>query len=148
MKRHTRIAVVILAILVAIGGLRLLARRLPVNLDGPEYRSILECAENQEKLYQSIEWELQKNGKLPGQDFQIDGFRANDVWKCPACGKGYVLHLKNYGNPDAALITDEREIHPTKFMWWFRGLNPRVQTMGDGTIQLFKGGKLQTMGGG
>jgi len=147
MKRYTKIAATGLSVLVVIAGLRLMAARLPVNLQGSEWDSIEKCAENQKYLYQSIEWELQENGKLPGQDFQVHGFPARDVWKCPACGRGYTLHLENYGNPHAVVITDEQDRHPTTFMWWFRELHPQVQTMGDDTIHLFKGGKILAMVG-
>jgi len=147
MKRHTKIALGGLSVLIVIVGLRLLATKLPVKLQGPEWDSIEKCAENQKYLYQSIEWELQENGKLPDKDFLVRGFRARDTWKCPASGRGYLLHLDNYGNPDAVVIADEQDRHPTTFMWWFRGLHPHVQTMGDGTIHLFKGGKILTMVG-
>jgi hypothetical protein len=77
----------------------------------------------------------------------VNGFPAAAVWKCPACERGYALHQENYGNPRAVVIADQAEKHPTTFMWWFNGLNPHVQTMGDGTIHLFKGGKFLTMVG-
>jgi len=136
--------------LVVIAGLRFWVTKLPVKLDkldGPEWRSIEKCATSQKHLYQSIEWYVEENGKLPDEDFQVRGSRAKNRWKCPACGRGYTLHLEKYGNPRAVVIADKQDSHPTTFMWWLRGLHPRVQTMGDGTIQLFKGGKSWTMVG-
>jgi hypothetical protein len=147
MNRYTKIALSGCAILAVIAGLSLLVTKLPVKLEGPEWESIGKCAENQKYLYRSIEWELQENGKLPDQDFLVRGFPAKDTWKCPASGRGFTLHLENYGNPDAVVIADEQDRHPTTFMWWLRGLHPHVQTMGDGTIHLFKGGKILTMVG-
>jgi hypothetical protein len=147
MKRHTKIALGCFSVLVVIAGLRVLATKLPVKLEGPEWRSIEKCAENQKFLYESIERYVQENGKVPAEDFKIRGFLARDRWKCPASERGYTLHLENYGNPRAVLIADEQDSHPTTFMWWFRGLHPQVQTMGDGSIHLFKGGKILTMVG-
>jgi hypothetical protein len=146
-KRYKKTAIAGLSILVVISGLRLLSARLPVKLEGLAWNNIERCAENQKMLYQSIEHYRQENGKLPDQDFQIRGGRASDTWKCPACERGYTLHLENYGNPRAVVIADEQNGHSTTFMWWFRGLHPHVQTMGDGTIHLFKGGKILTMVG-
>ena len=147
MKRYKRIAIAGVCVLGVIAGLRLLVARLPVKLEGPEWDSIEKCAENQKNLYQSIEWELQEKGKLPDPDFLVRGFPARATWQCPACGRGYALHLEHYGSRDAAVITDEQNGHPTTFLWWFRRLHPHVQTMGDGTIHLFQGGKLLTMVG-
>jgi len=147
MKRYTKMALGCLSVLVFIAGLRLLATTLPVKLEGPAWASIEKCAENQKFLYQSIEWYVQENGKAPTEDFTIRGFPARATWKCPASGGGYSLHLENLGNPRAVVIADEQDRHPTTFMWWFRGLNPQVQTMGDGTIHFFKGGKILTMDG-
>jgi hypothetical protein len=147
MKRYKSIVIGSFSVLVVIAGLKLLASAVPVKLEGSEWRSIEKCAENQKYLYQSIEWYVQEHGKLPAQDFQIRGLPAGATWKCPACGRGYALHLENYGNPHAVIINDEQDRHPTTFRWWFRGLHPHVQTMGDGTIHLFKGGKILTMVG-
>lgn len=147
MKRHGRIIIASLSVVAVVAGLRLLATQLSVKLDGSEWSGIETCAENQKKLYQSVEWELQEHGKLPEHDFQIRGWQATETWKCPACERGYRLQLENYGDPQAVVIADDQDEHPTTFMWWFRGFHPRVQTMGDGTIQLFKGGKVLTMVG-
>ncbi|MBN2437825.1 MAG: hypothetical protein JXL20_04420 [Deltaproteobacteria bacterium] len=142
MKKILLIPLAGIAVLI---GLRLLATQLPIRLDGSAWDDIEHCAENQKMLYQSIEWYVQENGKLPNPDFKINGLPAKSRWKCPACGKGYMLDPENYKNKDAVIISDELDQHSTTFMWWFRGLHPQVQTMGDGTIQLFKGGKILTM---
>jgi hypothetical protein len=147
MKRYKRIAIAGVCVLGVIAGLRLLAARLPVKLEGPEWGSIEKCAENQKNLYQSIEWELQEKGKLPDPDFLVRGFPAQATWECPASGRGYALHPENYGNRHAVVIADKQNRHSTTFLWWFRGLHPHVQTMGDGTIRLFQGGKILTMVG-
>lgn len=147
MKRYKKIAIAGVCVLGVIAGLRLLAAKPPVNLEGPQWDSIEKCAENQKNLYQSIAWELREKGKLPGPDFLVRGFPARATWHCPACGRGYALHPENYGKRDAVVIADEQNRHPTTFLWWFRGLHPHVQTMGDGTIHLFRGGKLLTMVG-
>ena len=147
MKRYKRIALAVLSVLILIAGLKLLANRLPMKLQGPEWFSLQECAEHQKNLYQSIEWYQQENGELPDPDFQINGWPARTTWKCPATGRYYALHLENYGNPGAVVIADEQDGHSTTFLWWFKGLHPRVQTMGDGTIELFKDGRVLTMVG-
>ncbi len=149
MKRYKGIVIVGLSVLVLMAGLRLLVSKLPVKLEGTEWNSIEECAENQKKLYQSLEYYQQEHKQLPDriEDFQIGGYPATRTWKCPACERGYTVHLDNYGNPHAVVIVDEQHRHPTTFMWWFRGLKPHVQTMGDGTIHLFEDGKILTMVG-
>jgi hypothetical protein len=43
------------------------------------------------------------------------------------------------------LIEEKENKHRTAFKLWARGIKPRVQTMGDGTIHLFADGKLATI---
>jgi len=43
------------------------------------------------------------------------------------------------------LIEEAQNKHPTAFKLWIRAIKPCVQTMGDGTIHLFEGGKLATI---
>ena len=150
MKRYKTMAIVALSVLVTVGVVRLVAFTLPVKLEGNAWSSIEGCAENQKKLYQSLDHHLHEYGRLPASadDFRINGFPAAGVWICPACKRGYVVRVENYGDPGAVVISDEQNRHPTTFMWRARGLNPHVQTMGDGTIHLFKGGKVLTMAGG
>lgn len=51
MKRYKRIAIAGVCVLGVIAGLRLLATRLPVKLENPEWDSIEKCAVNQKNLY-------------------------------------------------------------------------------------------------
>jgi hypothetical protein len=64
---------------------------------------------------------------------------------CPAGLSGYVVHFEKYGKPDAVVIEEHENKHPTAFALWIRGYHPRVQTLGDGTVQLFADGKLATI---
>jgi hypothetical protein len=64
---------------------------------------------------------------------------------CPAGLSWYVVHFENYGNPDAVLIEEANNKHPTAFKLWIQGIHPQVQTMGNGTVRLFKDGKLATI---
>lgn len=86
---------------------RTINTRLPVRLEGSEWNSIEKCAENQKRLYQSLEWHVQEHGRLPDRDFMVRGFPARATWQCPTCGRSYALHLEHYGSRDAAVITDE-----------------------------------------
>lgn len=137
------------SVLALIGGLTFLLARMPVDLDGPEWESLETCAENQKWLYQSLAHHQQEHGTLPdsAEEFEIRGFPATRMWKCPASKRGYVLHLENFGNPAAVLIAEEQEAHPTTLGWSLKRLKPHVQTMGDGTIHLFEGGRVLTMVG-
>ncbi|MBN2594246.1 MAG: hypothetical protein JXA81_12130 [Sedimentisphaerales bacterium] len=67
------------------------------------------------------------------------------VTKCPSKPTGYKVHFENYGKPDAVFIEEAKNMHSTAFKLWIRGIKPRVQTMGDGTIHLFEDGKLATI---
>ena len=150
MKRYRVVSIVALSVVVAFGVLRFVASTFPVKLEGDAWSSIEACAENQKKLYQSLDYHLHEYGQLPASadDFKIKGFPAAGIWTCPAFKRGYVVRVGNYGDPGAVVISDEQGRHPTTFMWRARGLEPLVQTMGDGTIHMFKGGKVLTMVGG
>ncbi len=104
---------------------------------------------HQKRLYQTIEYYKEEHGQFPDaiEDFKIDGFPAGQYWKCPTSKSGYDVFLENYGDPDAVVIAEKKNKHSTTFMFFLRGLKPHVQTMGDGTIHLFKGGKIMTMVG-
>ena len=116
---------------------------------GPVWNSIEKCAENQKYLYQWLEYFVEENGRIPNDldEFKIKNFPAAAMRECPATQKGYDFFIENYGNPKAVVIADKENRHPTTFVLWFRGFKPHVQTMGDGTIHLFKGGKIMTMHG-
>ena len=150
MKTEKKVIITALSVIVIIIGLRVCVSFMPIKIGiGPVWNSIEKCAENQKKLYQSLEYFVEENGRLPNNlnEFKINDYPATITWKCPATQKGYDLFLDNYGNPKAILIADKENKHPTTFMLWFRGFKPQVQTMGDGTIHLFKGGKIMTMNG-
>ena len=148
MKTSKRVIITALSAVLILFGLRVWASHTPVQL-GPVWDSIEKCAENQKRLYQSLEYFVDENDHLPENldEFKIKGFPATMVWKCPVSQRGYDLFLENYGNPNAIVISDKENKHPTTFMLWFRGIKPHVQTMGDGSIHMFKGGKLMTMNG-
>lgn len=150
MKTSKKALIATLSVVVIIIGLRVCVSFTPVQVGtGPVWNSIEKCAENQKNLYQSLEFFVEENGRLPNNldEFKINGFSATSVWKCPASKKGYDLFLENYRNPKAVVIADKENNHPTTFMLWFRGFKPHVQTMGDGTIHLFKDGKIMTRHG-
>lgn len=149
MKTGKKAIIAALFVIVIALGLRVWASYWPFQLGGPEWDSIEKCATNQSYLYQSLEYYVAEHGRIPDrlEEFKIRDFPATAVWECPATHKGYDLFLENYGNPKAVLIADKGNRHPTTLMYWLRGLNPNVQTMGDGTIHLFKGGKIMTMVG-
>jgi len=151
MKTGNKLAILTASFICIVVCLRAWASHTSVQLESiksePIWDSIEKCAENQKRLYQSIEFYVKQNNPIPNNldEFQINGFPAAHVWNCPASQQGYKLILENYGNPKAVVIADKANDHPTTFMLWFRGLKPQVQTMGDGTIQLFKDGKLITI---
>jgi hypothetical protein len=55
------------------------------------------------------------------------------------------MHPENYGESDAVLISETRNEHSNTLSLWIRGIKPRVQAMGNGTIQMFRDGKVATM---
>ncbi len=106
-----------------------------------------ECGQHQKNLYLYIEAYREKNGRLPdNMDELINDIPKSMSWtKCPSKPTGYKVHFENYGKPDAVFIEDAQNKHPTAFKLWIRGIKPCVQTMGDGTIHLFEGGKIATI---
>jgi hypothetical protein len=129
-------------------GIRVWVSYTPIQL-GPVLDSTDKCATNQKYLYQSLEFYVHENGCLPDNldEFRVNGFPATMVWRCPVTQHGYDVFLENYGDPKAVVISDREHKHPTTFELWFRGYRSQVQTMGDGTIHFFKGGKIVTMNG-
>ena len=152
MQRQKRAITGVLIVLAVVAGgvvgLRFWASRRPIQV-GPVWESIECCAEHQKRLYQSLEHYVEQHGGVPEDvdSWQIRGFPAAEVWKCPETGEGYDVFVENYGDPERVVIADKRDAHRATFMLWFRGYRPRVQTMGDGTIELFEGGKVMTMKG-
>ena len=114
---------------------------------GRVFADVQECGEQQKNLYQCIEAYREKNGRLPdNMDALINDIRESMAFRnCPSDLTWYEVHFENYGKPNAVLIEGAQNKHPTAFGLWIRGIKPCVQTMGDGTIHLFKGGKLATI---
>ena len=149
MNRRRLSIIITIFVIVIVVGVKVVVARTPIKLDGPAWRSVETCAMYQKRLYQTIEHYKEEHGQFPDaiEDFRIDGSSAGSHWKCPASNSGYDISLENYGNPDAVIIAERSNKHSSTFMFWLRGLKPHVQTMGDGTIHLFEGGKLTTMVG-
>lgn len=114
---------------------------------GRVFSKVQECGEQQKNLYQCIEAYRDKNGQLPdNMDELKNGIPETMSFRnCPSDLTWYEVHFENYGKPDAVLIEEAQNKHPTAFKLWIRGIKPCVQTMGDGTIHLFEGGKLATI---
>lgn len=114
---------------------------------GRVFADVQACGEQQKDLYGCIEVYREKHGRFPqDMDELINSVHeAMSFDDCPAGLSWYVVHFENYGNPDAVLIEEAKNKHPTTFKLWIQGIHPQVQTMGDGTIRLFKDGKLATI---
>ena len=114
---------------------------------GRVFAELQECGEQQKNLYQCIEAYREKNGRLPNNMDELinDITESMSFRNCPSDRTWYEVHFENYGRPDAVFIEEAQNKHPTAFKLWIRGIKPRVQTMGDGTIHLFEGGKIATI---
>ena len=121
----------------------------------PVFDSVSDCATNQQGLYGYIEARYGKGAALPNDPDQILRTLFNEkhmslkFTACP-CGTeteaiAYIIHPAAYGDRDAVFIEDSQNKHPTTFWLWYRGVHPRVQTMGDGRVQIFKDGKIATL---
>ena len=113
---------------------------------GKAFDSASDCAHRQKGLYGYIEAYLDKHGQVPADlDTLInDDTGSMHFARCPL-GHSYVLHVENYGKPNMVFISETKQKHPTAFGLWVRGIRPCVQTMGDGTIHMFEGGKIATI---
>ena len=114
---------------------------------GRVFAEVQECGEQQKNLYLCIEAYRKKNGRLPeNMDELINDIRESMAFRnCPSDRTWYEVHFGNYGRPHAVFIEEAQNKHPTAFGLWIRGIKPCVQTMGDGTIHLFEGGKIATI---
>ena len=114
---------------------------------GRVFAEVQECGEQQKNLYLCIEAYREKYGRLPeNMDELINGIRESMAFtNCPSDLTWYVVHFENYDKPDAVFIEEAQNEHSTAFKLWIRGIKPCVQTMGDGTIHVFEGGKLITI---
>ena len=163
MSAHKVAIAGILILALILGGLYLLLRRTPLvdigsgtprgeifdisTAVGRVFAEVQECGEQQKNLYRCIEAYRGKNGRLPDNKDEVkdDVPESASFTNCPSGLTRYEVHFENYGKPDAALIDEAQNKHPTAFRLWARGIKPCVQTMGDGTIHLFEGGKLATI---
>ena len=114
---------------------------------GRVFAEVQECGDQQKNLFRCIEAYREKNGRLPdNMDELINDITESMAFRnCPSGRTWYEVHFENYGKPDAVLIEEAQNKHPTAFKLWIRGIKPCMQTMGDGTIHLFEGGKLATI---
>lgn len=114
---------------------------------GRVFAEVQECGEQQKDLFGYIEAYREKNSRLPNNIDELinDIPKSMSKTRCPSKPTGYKVHFENYGKPDAVFIEEVQNKHPTAFKLWIRGIKPQVQTMGDGTIHLFKDGKVATI---
>jgi hypothetical protein len=114
---------------------------------GRVFGEVQECGEQQKKLYLCIEAYRKKNTRLPeNMDELINDITESMAFtNCPSDLTWYEVYFENYGKSDAVFIEEAQNKHSTAFKLWIRGIKPRVQTMGDGTIHLFKDGKIATI---
>jgi len=163
MKRtHIKVTICIVVVVLLIGGFKIyLLLTPPVILGGSRsagfifdpntkasriFTSVSDCAERQKGLYGYIEVYRTKHDKLPDStETLINDDTGSMHWiKCPL-GGFYSIHPENYGNPKAIFISEGPNKHSNTLSLWIRGIKPRVQTMGDGTIYMFKDGKVAKM---
>ena len=114
---------------------------------GRVFADVQECGEQQKNLYLCIEAYREKYGRLPdNRNELINGIHESMAFtNCPSGLTWYEINFENFGRADAVFIEGAKNKHSTAFKLWIRGIKPRVQTMGDGTIHLFEGGKLATI---
>ena len=114
---------------------------------GRVFSELLECGQQQKNLYLYIEAYREKNDRLPDNMDELINDIPNSMSfrNCPSGRTWYEVHFENYGKPDAVFIEEARNKHPTAFKLWIRGVKPHVQTMGDGMVHLFEGGKIATI---
>jgi len=114
---------------------------------GQVFAELQECGQQQKYLYQCIEAYKEKNGRLPKNMDELINDISNSMafTDCPSGLTWYEVHFENYDKSNAVLIEEAENKHPTAFKLWIKGIKPSVQTMGDGTIHLFEGGKIATI---
>jgi len=163
MKPNRRaVTVSIVIVLLAVGGLQVYSAMTPLVRFGPDgpsgavfdpnskaaevHGAAAECAVRQKNLFLWIEAYREKHGQVPDciDTLINDDHRSSTFCNC-GLGSSYVLHPENYGNPNGVFISEEPNRHTGCLLLWLKGVKPRVQTMGDGTIHLYEGGKPITM---
>lgn len=114
---------------------------------GRVFDDVQACGEQQKNLYGCIEAYREKHARLPkDMDELVNSVhQAKSFDDCPAGLSWYVVHFENWGKPNAVLIEEAKNKHRTAFRLWVQGIHPQVHTMGDGTVRLFKDGKLATI---
>ncbi len=114
---------------------------------GRVFADVQACGEHQKNLYQCIEVYQERAGRPPKDMDELinEVHEAMAFGDCPAELSWYVVHFENFGNPQAVLIEEAKNKHRTAVKLWARGIKPQVQTMGNGTVQLFADGKLATI---
>jgi hypothetical protein len=161
-QTHIKVVICIIVVILLIGGLKIYLQLTPLVVLGNSrpagiifdpntkasrvFSSISDCAERQKGLYGYIEAYRTKHGKLPDSTETLinDDVRSMHWIKCPL-GGFYSIYPENYGNPKAVFISEGHNKHSNTLSLWIRGIKPRVQTMGDGTIYMFKDGKVAKM---
>lgn len=163
MKRtHIKAIICIIVVILVIGGLKIYLLVTPpviLGRDSPAgfifvpntkasrvFSSVSDCAEKQKELFGYIEAYRTKHGKIPDSINTLINDDAGSMhWiNCPL-GSSYSIHPENYGNPKAVFISETQNKHSNTLSLWIRGIKPHVQTMGDGTIYMFKDGKVAKM---
>lgn len=163
MKRtHIKALIYIIIVILLIGGLKIYLQLTPVIELGTNrptglifdpntkasrvFTSVSDCAERQKGLYGYIEAYRTKHGKLPDSKNTLinDDTGSMHFTTCPL-GSSYRIYPENYGNPNVVFISEAQNKHSNTLSLWIRGIKPCVQTMGDGTIYMFKDGKVAKM---
>lgn len=114
---------------------------------GRVFNDVQACGEHQKNLYGCIVAFKDRHGRMPKDMNELinDVHETRAFCNCPTGRTSYVVHFENFGNPRAVLIEEQHNKHRTAMKLWLRGIKPRVQTFGDGTIHLFLDGKLATI---
>jgi hypothetical protein len=155
MKSSFLIAIIIAVLILVIGGARFLVSKTPLKLEGKTlevWNSVSECAQNQKDLYLTLEAYIQEHGQLLDEVDTLVNILINErnvstnFLRCPLAEEksgdfSYQIFPENFGRPDKVLIKESKNKHANTFMLWFKGFTPRVETMGDGKVYMFKGGK-------
>ena len=162
-SRAVKIAVVTLGVGVVAGvAVWLWIMRTPLFVVGPDglggrmldantpegrlFDAVCQCAERQKDLYLYIDAYVQKHGRVPPDldALQEDHPMTVEIFGCPSGGH-YDIHLENFGDPNAVVIEERADAHPTTVRLWMQGIRPQVRTTGDGTVHMFNKPNLTTI---
>lgn len=152
MRKDHRILVSFTSVgLLILTGVIIHFRLSPLNLSpqtkaGKVFDSVMQSAVRQKGLYNYIEAYHKKFGDTPQDlDELINQMPGSMHFTGSPKGHPYVLFPENYGHPDKVFLTESRGDHDFSLNLWLRGYNPQVETLGDGTVHLFKDGEIATM---